>query len=164
MSNKLQKLLPLKKPSHSFQSPRYSHTDYSLTFPPDSLVTKQSFGPECDINTIMARYQSTGEMPVINQVAPQYLELGQSDFQDAMQIVAGAQSLFAELPSALRSRFNNDPGQFLAFTTDPNNRAEMHKLGMLKPGASPDQPTTAPTKSAASVATGPETLDKSNAQ
>lgn len=160
MSHKLQTLFPHKKSTHSFQSPRHLHTDYSLTFPRDSLVTKQSFGPECDINTIMARYQSTGEMPVINQVAPQYLDLDQTDFQEAMQIVAGAQTLFAELPSALRTRFNNDPGQFLAFTTNPDNRAEMRALGMLKPDASPDQQAAASTKSATSVATSPDTLDK----
>lgn len=142
-----------------FQSIHSHSTDYSLSFPSDSLVTKQSFGPECDINTIMSRYQSTGEMPVINQVAPQYLELDQTDFQQAMEVVAGAQSLFADLPSALRTRFNNDPGQFLAFTTNPANRAEMHALGMLKPDAPavlPDQQTTASTKSATSVATSQE--------
>lgn len=118
-----------------FQSIHSHSTDYSLSFPPNSPVTKQSFAAECDINTIMSRYQSTGEMPVINQVAPQYLDLDQTDFQEAMQLVAGAQSLFAELPSAIRNRFKNDPGEFLAFTSDPANRAEMHSLGMLKEGA-----------------------------
>lgn len=143
-----------------FQSIHNHSTDYSLSFPQDSSVTKQSFGPECDINTIMARYQSTGEMPVINQVAPQYLELDQTDFQQAMEVVAGAQSLFSELPSALRTRFNNDPGQFLAFTSDPANMPEMRKLGMLKDAqttaSSSDQQTTASTKSANSVATSPD--------
>lgn len=143
-----------------FQSVHSHSTDYSVSFPTDSPVTKQSFGPECDINTIMARYQSTGEMPVINQVAPQYLDLDQTDFQSAMEVVAGAQSLFAELPSSIRTRFNNDPGQFLAFTSNPANRAEMVELGMFKPEAAAafsDQQAAASTKSATSAATGGET-------
>lgn len=142
-----------------FQSVHCHSTDYSLSFPQNSPVTKQSFAAECDINTIMSRYQSTGEMPVINQVAPQYLDLDQSDFQSAMEVVAGAQSLFADLPSAIRTRFHNDPGEFLAFTSDPSNRAEMHALGMLRPEAAavlPGQTATASTKSATSVATSQE--------
>jgi len=125
-----------------FQSTHNHSTDYSLSFPPNSPVTKQSFAAECDINTIMSRYQSTGEMPVINQVVPQYLDLDQTDFQEAMQIVAVAQSLFAELPSAIRNRFQNDPGQFLDFTSNPDNAPEMRKLGLLKPAplTSSDKP------------------------
>lgn len=157
MSHKLQSLFPFKPSTHTFQSIRHSLTDYSISFPSNSKVTKQNFGPECDINTIMARYQSTGEMPVINQVAPQYLDLDQTDFQAAMEVVAGAQSLFAELPSKIRDRFGNDPGQFLEFTANPANRAEMQALGMLKDAPSTsapsDQQTTASTKSATSVAT-----------
>nr|QJB19140.1 MAG: internal scaffolding protein [Microvirus sp.] len=141
----------------TFQSLHSKPTTYEISFPPDSKVTKQSFGPECDINTIMARYQSTGEMPVLNQVAPQYLDLDQTDFQAAMEVVAGAQSLFADLPSAIRTRFHNDPGEFLAFTSNPANRPEMQALGMLSAAASipspSDQQTAASTKSATSMAT-----------
>lgn len=150
MSNKLKYLNSLiPSPTHHFQTLKSKQSSYSLTFPTDSSVTKQSFGPECDINTIMARYQSTGEMPVINQVAPQYLELDQTDFQQAMEVVAGAQSLFAELPSALRTRFNNNPGEFLAFTTNPDNIPEMKKLGMFveqasTPAAVPAVPAAQP--------------------
>lgn len=104
-----------------------------LTFPSDSPVTKQSYKDECDINTIMARYQSTGEMPILNQRAPQYLDVSQIDFQEAQQFIAGAQTLFNELPSALRNRFDNDPGLFLDFCSNENNRPEMAELGLLRP-------------------------------
>lgn len=107
---------------------------YQITFPEDSPFTKQSFKDECDINIILNRYQQTGEMPFINERSPQYLDATASmDFQTSMQYVAEAQSLFQELPSAIRNRFNNDPAQFLEFCSNENNRQEMAKMGLLKP-------------------------------
>lgn len=120
-----------------FQAVRQPLVDVGLKFPRDSRWTKQSFKDEADINTLMARYLSTGEMPVINQVAPQYLDATGMDFQAMQDQVVQARELFMALPSALRSRFANDPGQFLEYVADPANRPEMSKLGLLKPDAAP---------------------------
>ena len=38
----------------------------SLSFPDDSPYTKQEFRDECDINTLMSRYQNTGEYPPLS--------------------------------------------------------------------------------------------------
>lgn len=103
----------------------------ALSFPENSRWTKQSFRDECDINNVMGRYLSSGEMPVINQTAPQYLDVTGYDYQTAMQLVAGAQSLFEEVPSAIRNRFQNDPAAFLDFCSDEKNRAEMAEMGLL---------------------------------
>lgn len=98
--------------------------------------TKQSFKNECDINTIMSRYQNTGVLPdMLNTQNAQYLDVTGFDYQEAMQVVAGAKSLFEELPSKVRARFDNDPAQFLDFTNDANNRQEMAEMGLLKPEA-----------------------------
>jgi len=98
--------------------------------------TKQSFRSECDINTIMARYQRTGVLPdMLNKSPGQYLDVTGIDYQEAMQTVATANSLFEELPSKIRSRFENDPQQFLEFTSNENNRQEMATMGLLKPEA-----------------------------
>lgn len=102
-----------------------------LTFPADSRWTKQSFRDECDINTIMSRYQTSGDMPAINQQAPQYLDATGFDYANAMSFVAGAQTLFQELPSGVRSRFANDPAQFLDFCSRQENRPEMASMGLL---------------------------------
>jgi len=124
--------------SSPFQSLYNKHTLYSISFPANSRWTKQSFKDECDINTIMSRYQSTGEMPVINERAPQYLDATGMDFQDMQNKVVEAQNLFNDLPSSLRNRFHNDPAEFLEFCGDPANRDEMSKLGLLKnPAPSP---------------------------
>lgn len=80
----------------------------------------------------MSRYQSTGEMPVINQVAPQYLECPSATFQEMLDFCRGAENLFMQIPSKLRSRFGNDPAQFLEFCSDESNIPEMRSLGLLK--------------------------------
>lgn len=127
--------------SSPFQS-LYNHLhSYSLMFPPNSRWTKQSFKDECDINTIMARYQSTGELPDLGKVAPQYLDATGMDFQAMQNQLVEAQSLFDALPSKIRNRFANDPGEFLSFVSDPSNHSELQKMGLLNetqtPAASP---------------------------
>ncbi|AXH73279.1 MAG: internal scaffolding protein [Microviridae sp.] len=106
---------------------------YSLTFPEDSPHTKQEFKDECDINILMSLYQKTGQLPNINERAPQYLDVTGIDYQSAMEFVAGANTLFHELPSAIRTRFENDPAQFLDFCSHEKNRPEMQEMGLLKP-------------------------------
>lgn len=129
--------------SSPFQSILNKHHSYSLIFPDNSRWTKQSFKDECDINTIMARYQSTGEMPDVSAIAPQYLDVTTGfDFQAMNDQVVEAKNLFAQLPSVLRSRFANDPGAFLDYCADPDNEPEMRKLGLIKSahGAGPGAP------------------------
>lgn len=106
----------------------------TISFPAQGR-TKQSFKAECDINTIMAKYQSTGQMPQLNLGNPQYEDTTGYDFQEAAQLVASAKSQFNELPSSLRNRFENDPAKFLNFTSNPNNRVELAQMGLLTPEA-----------------------------
>lgn len=49
-----------------------------------------------------------------------------------MDIVIRAQEAFDALPSSWRTKFNNDPANFVDFCQDPNNRDEMIKLGMIE--------------------------------
>lgn len=116
-----------------FQAVRQPLRDVSLKFPANSRWTKQCFKEEADINTIMAKYIATGEMPNITERAPQYLDATSGfDFQDMQNQVVEAKNLFMELPSVLRNRFSNDPALFLEYCQDESNRPEMYKLGLLK--------------------------------
>jgi len=115
-----------------FRTPYSEPLEVKIDFPEFSRWTKQSFAEECDINTIMRKYNNSGEMPAINIQAPQYLDATGFDYQEAMQFTAGAQSLFNELPSAIRNRFNNDPAQFLDFTSKEENKTEMAQMGLLR--------------------------------
>lgn len=84
-------------------------------------MTQQHHAEACDINTILERYQATGVIEHVNRNQPQYGVVTGHDFKEAMDIVASAQSSFAELPARAREYFNHDPAQFLDYVEkDPN--------------------------------------------
>lgn len=94
--------------------------------------TRQSFKDECDINNIMSRFQRTGVLDFVNRREPQYVDCTGLDYQRAQDLVLQAKAMFAELPSSLRSRFENDPARFLDFCQDPENQDELVKLGLAE--------------------------------
>lgn len=130
MSIQLDKRTQLTQPERFIAAYTIKH-DVSITFPPDSDVTDQSFKEECDINTIMARYQSTGEIPLLNDQQGQWLDVTGMDFQRHMDFIIDAQNLFDQLPSSIRDRFGNDPAAFLDFTSNDDNAVEIAKMGLL---------------------------------
>lgn len=97
----------------------------------ESPYTRQEFKNECDINHIMLQYELTGEITHINESAPQYLDCSGEDFRAHMDYVAGAFSMFEELPAKMRARFDNDPAAFLDFCSHEKNRPEMAQMGLL---------------------------------
>lgn len=113
----------------------------------DPSRTKQSFKGDCDINTIIKRYLRTGQIDFAARHEPRYGDCTGYDFQKAMLTVANANSMFQDLPAAVRAKFANDPGKFLDFVQDEKNVDEARKLGLMKPEAAPkvtDAPPPAP--------------------
>jgi len=93
--------------------------------------TKQSFRDECDINTILKRFNVTGQLPV-GSVQPQYGDFsGITDYQSALNAVMAAQDSFLQLPAKVRAKFGNDPAVFVEFASDEANKDEMKALGLL---------------------------------
>lgn len=92
--------------------------------------TKQSFKDECDINRIMGRFIKTGAVDHVNVHGPRYGECSSQTFHEAMNIVARAEQMFADLPAALRKRFHHSAEEFLAFVGDGKNQEEAEKLGL----------------------------------
>lgn len=119
-------------PSDSPIRDAYSRLRVPISFP-ETGRTKQEFKDDCDINIIMARFLLSGEIPNVHEAYPQYADATGADFQEAMNFVAGANSMFQQMPSAIRNRFNNDPGAFIDFCSDEKNREEMAQMGLLKP-------------------------------
>lgn len=100
-------------------------------------LTKQSFRDECDINTILKRFNVTGQLPV-GSVQPQYGDFsGVTDYQSALNAVMAAQDSFLALPAKLRARFDNDPALFVEFASDEANKDEMKALGLLREETAP---------------------------
>jgi len=100
--------------------------------------TKQNMKDETDINLIMARYQKTGLINFVNTRQAEYMNSNPVDFHQAMNIIAESNSIFADMPAYLRKKFNNDPGQFLDFVQNEENRPEMIELGLVE--RTPDDP------------------------
>jgi hypothetical protein len=95
--------------------------------------TKQSFKDECDINKIMARIMKTGVDPFFDRVQMgKFLDLEHfPDFMAAQNHINAMYAYFGRLSSSTRSLFNNDPSNLVDFLSDPKNKDEAVKLGLL---------------------------------
>ncbi len=107
---------------------------------PASGRTKQSFKDETDINQILAKERKTGLITHVNRFQGQYADVtGAVDYQEALNAVADAREAFASVPAGIRAQFENDPGTFLKFVTDPTNAETMYDMGLaVRPAAEPD--------------------------
>jgi len=101
----------------------------------DVSKTRQSFADEVDINTIVRRFNLTGQLPE-NVAVPQYADFETvTDFHSAMLQVRQAEEAFMLMPAHVRERFNNDAGKLVDFVSDESNRDEAVKLGLVIPKA-----------------------------
>jgi len=127
---------------HEHGEIRNSHTG-EITIPPS--MTKQEFVRECDINNVIKQFKQPG---MYNQMLAAsdrgtYRDLPDSvDFQESLHTIMVAENAFMTLPAKIRERFGQDPAEFLAFLTNPENADEARKLGILKPV----EPTPPPIK------------------
>lgn len=96
----------------------------------DVSLTDQSSKEEVDINTLVARFGLTGEMPQITDLPIEADYVGLTTYQDCMNQVLQAQKAFESLPAELRHRFHHDPAEFVAFCSDEKNGDELIKLGL----------------------------------
>jgi len=101
---------------------------------PGSGGAKQSFKKECDINNILALYAKTGLLTPVTKRSPAFVDVSfVGDYRQAVENVRIADEMFMELPSAVRSEFDNDAAEFLDFCTNPDNEDEMRDMGLLPP-------------------------------
>lgn len=99
----------------------------------EPTLTKQSFKDECNINLIMAKYQKSGAITHLQNHEGSYGFASAVDFTESMQIVTKANSMFADLPSSIRTKFENEPAKFLEFVQNPENAKELVELGLATP-------------------------------
>lgn len=103
--------------------------------------TRQEFAAECDINTIMARYEKAGVLNHYVSREPRYLELDDvPDFQSAMNVFLEAKSAFMTLPAKVRREFDNDPSRFVLYAQDEKNLDQLREWGLAKPVEAPPSP------------------------
>lgn len=111
------------------------HSEIFWTEPgEDEDLVQHHMQAECDVNTIMARYERTGELQHVASMAAEYGDYYDvTDYKTGAERLLAAEALFMELPARLRDRFNNDPAQFIGFATDEKNIDELRSLGLAEP-------------------------------
>lgn len=110
----------------------------------DASLANQSSAEECDINVIVRRFGLTGQVPNQGIRLPTYQDFEDIfDFQTAMNAVRAAEQEFMKVPADIRSRFGNDPQQFVEFCSDEKNIDELRKLGLAKAKPADDAPKDA---------------------
>jgi len=95
-------------------------------------LTHQSMAAECDINTIMKKYEKTGVLEHRNRFEGAYGDFSNvpESYHESMNAVIAAEEMFSTLPARVRRRFHNDPGAFIDFATNPDHAQDMIDLGL----------------------------------
>lgn len=116
-------------------------------------LTRQEFKEECDINTLMSKYDAhviggPGNMP---RAEPFYADFTQvpGNLLDYMEFMNMAQAQFMALPAAVRREFDNSPHMFVEFASDPENIDQLRTWG-LAPPKPPEKPQERPAAAPAS--------------
>lgn len=116
-----------KEKLRSFYEPR-DPVDFH---PVGESMTRQEFLEECDINTIMKRYDQFGVISHQSRRVPMYGDFSDiPDYREAMELINAAAASFAALPANIRARFGNDPAAFVDYCQDPENLPELRRLGL----------------------------------
>jgi len=101
----------------------------------DASLAQQHFKEECDINTILQKFNISGLLPE-NPLSPRYGDFtGIGDYHTALNRVFAAQEEFEALPAQIRARFGNDPAQLIEFMENSDNRSEAEELGLIERAA-----------------------------
>lgn len=103
---------------------------------------KQAFKDECDINKIMAKFQKTGLLEHTRDHQGDYTDYSDfpSSYHEACNQALKAEQMFLTIPSSIRAKFANDPGQFLDFVDDPKNEAALVSMGLANAKLPPEDP------------------------
>lgn len=101
----------------------------------DGSLAQQHMADETDINKLVERFVVTGEIPQLNMPPLQGDFTNIPTYQEALNLMRQAESSFMQLPAKIRSQFENDPGKFVDFASDDNNREKLREWGLLSPEA-----------------------------
>lgn len=116
-----------KKPVKALPDPVY-----------DDGMTKESYKDSTDINKMLKKAQKAGSLAHIQKYpAPVYGEFQGFDLLEAHRLVDKAVDIFSELPSEIRTEFDQDAFKFAEFAADPKNNEKLAEIlpKIAEPGA-----------------------------
>ena len=113
-------------------------------FTNDKGFTVQADRADADINTIIARYNKTGQLPPTRNGEPFYGDVSDlGDLAESLIKIQEADELFRNFPARIREKFDNDKVKFVDFLSDLDNKEEAIELGLIQkePVPEPTPPT-----------------------
>ena len=99
----------------------------------EPTMTKQALVENANINKLIKKHGVSHVVQNMTNLEVLYGEINSQDLAQAMQMNIDANAAFMELPSDFRKRFGNDAGACIDYMTNPDNLAEMQKLGFAPP-------------------------------
>lgn len=97
---------------------------------PNRKPAQQQFKQDADINSIMRKFQRGEALNHVKVYQGEYGIASPLDLHQAQNLIARANSMFADLPSNVRNEFKNEPAQFLEFVQNPDNYDRAIELGI----------------------------------
>lgn len=98
-------------------------------------MAQQHYKDECDINSIMKKYESTGFLVDPLQLRNRKPQFGDftniPDYLTAQNIIVEGREAFEALPARIRKYFNNDPALYLSFVSDIANIDKALEMGLV---------------------------------
>lgn len=95
---------------------------------------KQEFKDECNIQNILDLHRGGYEITHLNKGQARWGDFSNAiSFKEASDAVFATKRAFDELPSKVRKKFANDPGELFKFLDDEKNRGEAIELGLVEP-------------------------------
>jgi len=120
----------------------------------DPSKTQQHQADEADINTIVRRFNVTGQLPQI-PLPPSIQDFTDIfDFQSAMNTLNQAKAAFGALPAEVRSSFANDPHAYVRYVdaaVEAGDLDQLRKWGIALPKAPEPEIVTPPSTTPAGV-------------
>ena len=137
-----------------FRTAYEPHKKYVFKTSGESL-TQQHFKEECDVINIIKRHDRNGIIEHVQRGQARYGDFSNvADYREALHLVRDAQDEFMTIPSDIRKKFDNDPGKFYEFVSNPDNKEELKQMGFIEtpevsnvldtnkaPAAAVEQPT-----------------------
>ena len=121
---KQEKVIPFRTASEPHK-PCFFHTE-------GESLTQQHFQEECDIINIIKRHDRNGIIEHVHRGQARYGDFSEiTDYREALDLVQHAQEEFMSIPSDIRKQFDNNPGKFYEFVSNPDNKDELKKMGFI---------------------------------
>lgn len=110
----------------------------------DPSLTQQEFTDECDINNVILRFSSTGQLPPRqNARVAEYLDVSDvTDLHAALEAARAGNEFFDSLPAQVREAVGNDPMRLLDALDEASRLRASTEADVSKPAATAEATPT----------------------